>query len=230
MPILFDIDNTLLDDNYAVKQACSALHDKYKDKLDIHLEEFIEKWNETLEEYFEMYLRGEITFQDQRMRRAAKIFDLDLSMMNHEVADEIFNEYLHAYENNWRLFPDVKPCLNALKGEQLGIISNGDFAQQTKKLQKMNLTDYFSSIIISSKAGYSKPDARIFEEACKAQNAEPHECTYIGDKLETDARACEKIGMKGVWLNRNKSVKNEPNDIKIFHSLEDLPELLKKAA
>lgn len=224
MPIFFDIDNTLLDDRHAVKQACSAIHKKFGDKIEIHIDNFLKIWNEAIEEYIELYLEGKITFQEQRMKRVAKVFELDESQMSHEVADKIFQVYLQEYENNWRLFPDVKLCLEELKNETLGIISNGDFDQQSQKLKNLDIWKYFKTVVISSKVGRSKPDSRIFEFACDSISSKPENCIYVGDKLEEDARACEKIGMIGIWLNR-EGKENKVGNIKALHSLKDLPNL-----
>lgn len=229
MTIFFDIDNTLFDDKHAVRQACSAIQKKFSEKINVHTDDFLRIWNEALEEYFELYLKGEITFQEQRMKRVAKVFELDEDQMTHKIADEIFQIYLQEYENNWKLFPDVIPCLEKLKDETLGIISNGDFGQQSQKLRNLDIKKYFKAIIISSKVGHSKPDPIIFSYACDYIKSKPTDCIYIGDKLADDAQACEKIGMTGIWLNRNGAEK-EAGNLKVIHSLEDLPSLLESAA
>ncbi|MFV1917025.1 MAG: HAD family hydrolase [Patescibacteria group bacterium] len=225
MTIFFDIDKTLLDDKYAVKQACLAIQHKFSDEIDIHIKDFLQIWNEALEEYFKLYLEGKITFQEQRMKRVAKVFELDKNQMEHGIADEIFQFYLKEYENNWRLFADARPCLEELRDNTLGIISNGDSTQQIKKLRKMGIKNYFKSINISSKVGHSKPEQKIFKHACNSLNTDPKNCVYIGDKFEDDAMACEKIGMTGVWLNR-KQEKRDTGDLKAINNLEDLPDLL----
>jgi putative hydrolase of the HAD superfamily len=225
MPIFFDIDDTLLDDKYAVSQACMAIQKKFSDKVKVPKEEFLKVWNEALHDYFDLYLEGKITFQEQRLKRVAKVFELNENQKQQETADEIFQVYLQEYENNWRLFTDVKPCLKKLKNKTLGIISNGDFNQQIKKLKKTGIENYFSSINISSKVGYAKPEKRIFEYACKSLNSDPKDCVYIGDKLEKDAIASEQIGMTGIWLNRSAE-KKETGKIKVIYNLNDLPAFL----
>ncbi|MFD2506889.1 HAD family hydrolase [Halalkalibacter alkalisediminis] len=54
-------------------------------------------------------------------------------------------EYLEAYENSWTVFADVVPCLQRLKalGVEIGIISNGDYNQQVKKLKNLGIERFF---------------------------------------------------------------------------------------
>lgn len=222
MAIFFDIDNTLLDDKFAVRQACSAIQKQFGSKINTSIDDFLVAWDAALEEYFDdLYLSGKISFEDQRIKRVNKVFGIK----DPKIADEIFQVYLKEYENNWTLFSDSKPCLEKLKNKTLGIISNGDFDQQIQKLQNLNIKHYFKTITISGKTGYSKPDPQIFKIACNSINSKPENCIYIGDKLKHDAQACEKIGMRGIWLNRKKE-EDETSDIKVIYNLDNLPDLL----
>ena len=44
-----------------------------------------------------------------------------------------FERYLPCHEGGWELLPDVIPCLDRLAAQDLGIISNGNSAQQRQK-------------------------------------------------------------------------------------------------
>ena|GEM_PF-5591545 len=64
-----------------------------------------------------------------------------------------FEEYLSVYENNWKPFEDVVPCLQELTTYKLGIISNGDLEQQSLKLERMGIKHFFSEIITAGEDG-----------------------------------------------------------------------------
>ena len=57
-------------------------------------------------------------------------------------------------------------------------------------------------------------------------------CTYIGDRLETDAIGAAQAGMRGVWLCRDRDASAEEEvgaagaNVDILHSLSELPALL----
>jgi putative hydrolase of the HAD superfamily len=116
----------------------------------------------------------------------------------------------------------------SFKGEQLGIISNGDYKQQIEKLEKLNIRHFFSHIITSSEVGFSKPDKRLFMDACLKGGTIKDKCFYVGDRMDTDAIGSKKAGMNGIWLNRKDEL--IPDDVRreiiVIESLSDLKETL----
>ena len=66
-------------------------------------------------------------------------------------------------------------------------------------------SEFFSVIAISEDVGVSKPDPRIFLEACRMAWESPSECWHIGDDFEADFKGSLSAGLKGVWINRNGS-------------------------
>ena len=85
----------------------------------------------------------------------------------------------------------------------MGVISNGDSSQQRQKLTQTGIINRFTVIVISSDIGVSKPDRRIFLEACRMAGVDPLDCWHIGDSYEADLKGSLSVGMKGIWLNRN---------------------------
>lgn len=98
--------------------------------------------------------------------------------------------------------------------------------QQTLKLERLGIKDYFETIITAGDVGTAKPDTKLFEIACARVNEDPKNCYYIGDDLETDILPCIKIGMNGIWLNRNDKQKSYSDDIIIINTLQELQNIL----
>ena len=48
---------------------------------------------------------------------------------------------------------------------------------------------------------------------------------YVGDTIETDIIPCEKIGMKGIWINRDNKILISKN-VKSIISLKELANVL----
>ncbi|URZ05077.1 HAD family hydrolase [Clostridium felsineum] len=220
--IFFDIDGTLLDHKRSELLGVKEFYEIYKENFKIGREEFYKIWCEISDKYFNIYLKGKITFKEQRINRIKDIFSYSNIKLTDEEAEEKFKIYLSNYENNWKPFDDVIPCLKELsRSYKLGIISNGDLNQQLLKLERMKIKKYFSNIIISGELGISKPDIKIFISACKKVNEKPQQCYYIGDNFNTDIISCENAGFKGIWLNRTQEVLVE-NKVKVINKLEDL--------
>jgi putative hydrolase of the HAD superfamily len=77
-------------------------------------------------------------------------------------------------------------------------------------------------VVTSEAVGVAKPDPRIFTHACHASAAQLTQCVYVGDRLETDARAAHQAGWTGIWLNRTAPEMGPP-DVITIHDLGALP-------
>ncbi|MEI5905963.1 HAD family hydrolase [Bacillus spongiae] len=224
--IFFDIDATLLDHERAERVAAFEFYNDYTEELQLTQNEFMILWmNHSSTKYYDKYLSKEVSFQEQRRLRMKDLFGHHL---NNRQADLKFNDYLLSYRRNWTAYEDAVPCLESLKqlGNQLGIISNGDYTQQIEKIHKIGigLSKYFSHVITSSEVGVAKPDAKIFIEACKQANVKMEESYYIGDRLEIDAIGSTKAGMRGIWINRKD--KTSHNDVIVINNLNELTTLV----
>ncbi|QQK77388.1 HAD family hydrolase [Salicibibacter cibarius] len=221
--IFFDIDETLLDHGYAENRGALDFYHQHSYFLNLTAKDFLIKWGESSKAYFQKFLNNEMSFEDQRRMRIKDLFGENLTDTQ---ADQMFSIYLELYKKNWKVFDDVNPGLQDLKqkGYKLGIISNGNYTQQTEKLEKTGVDNYFSHIFTSSEIGVAKPDTKIFLEACYQANCEVDKCYYVGDRLKTDAVASISAGMKGIWLNRKNSISYQ--DLTVIHSLYDLGEQL----
>lgn len=220
--IFFDVDETLLDFKTSEFLGVQALFDAYRTRFPYTEEEFYMKWCEIGERHFTRYLSGKMTFEEQKIARVKEIFGLvDLAPGDVEAAS-VFQIYLTHFQDNWRPFDDVLPCLKALSGRRLGIISNGDTAQQSAKLVKMGIRDSFECVITAADVGVAKPDPYIFEMACRRAGESPENCMYVGDHYQTDILPCVKLGMKGVWLNRSRIMDCANESATQIYSLTEL--------
>jgi len=225
MIVFFDIDGTLVDHKFAEKAGAIQYYHKQKNVFKISETEFIKLWGDLADKYFNRYLNKELSFNEQRLSRIKELFRTVEIELSDQDAESEFSIYLGFYRNNWKAFDDVIPCFNQLRDVQLGIISNGDCDQQIDKLKKVGLIDYFATVVTSGEVGYSKPDKRIFLEACGKLGKVPTQCVYIGDDLAIDILGSNAAGLKGVWLNRKKEAVDE-KDIVTIDDLNALPQLL----
>ncbi len=212
--IFFDLDGTLLDHDAAERRGAQAFAAAFG------LEEsgFVQRWREASERYMDRFLAGEIDFAEQRRLRVQEVLGRELSGTE---AAEIFGVYLDAYESAWRLYPDVLPCLEGLEGTRLGVITNGDRRQQLKKLEATSILEKFTLVVTSEDAGVAKPNPAIFACACDRAGVPPESCTYIGDRLDTDAQAASRAGLRGIWLDRTASDTEAP-EVEVIRSLSEL--------
>jgi len=217
MLFLFDLDDTLLDHRGADHAAAGVLH-KIHAASKSH-DEFLISWKQAQDRHYKRYYAGEISFQEQRRARIREVL---AQQMEDVEADNLFDDYLKAYQENWRLFDDVLPCLDKLSSFRLGIITNGDGAQQRRKLKKFGLADRFDCIVISGECGLSKPNKEIFLSACNLMKEDPTNAVYVGDRYDLDAVASRAAGLIGIWLDR-ASARTDEHALPIITSLAELP-------
>lgn len=216
--IFFDLDDTLMDFKKAEYLGINAFYNQFFDKLKHSEEEFHSEWGRIGQIHFERYMSGELTFEQQKIARFIDLLsDSDLEV-NQDNAINYFQIYVNHYEDNWQIFDDAIPCLELLKDSRLGIITNGDSVQQRQKLKKIGIQDYFEVVMVSGDIGISKPHSDIFIKACELAQVNPSNCFFVGDNFEVDILGCEKVNMKGIWLNRN----NDKRHTRTIKSLSEL--------
>jgi putative hydrolase of the HAD superfamily len=222
--VFFDLDNTLVDHSGAEHAASTLFYEVIADRTTASsLEEFVHLWTRAQDRHFDRYVAGEISFQEQRRERISEVLGTKHSEAD---ADDLFSIYLGHYEDSWRAYPDVLPCLESLCADHVTVITNGDAAQQRKKLRRTGLADRFDEVITSADFGCSKPDPRIFLYACERAAINPSDAIHIGDSLTVDYRGACAAGLRGVLLVREGSTMPADPSITTVRGLNELPSLV----
>jgi putative hydrolase of the HAD superfamily len=231
--VLFDLDDTLFAHRESVVKGITQYRRSLGGAIaaaDTHLA--ARRWHELEEVHYHRYLAGELTFMEQRRERA-RVFAEEYGVLleDHE-ADAWFDSYFLEYQRAWTLHDDTLPCLDAIAPLRIGIITNGDFAFQSAKIERIGLAPRIETLITSGELGYAKPDARIFEHACRVFGVQPSEAAYVGDRLQTDALGAASAGLLGVWLDRSRAASPEQlaaaaaSGVPVINGLVELPAVL----
>lgn len=72
----------------------------------------------------------------------------------------------------------------------------------------------------------AKPHKAIFELAAREARTDLKDCVYIGDRLQVDALASRKAGMRGIWLDRKNQWDGQEVGVPVIRNLNELPGLL----
>jgi putative hydrolase of the HAD superfamily len=138
-------------------------------------------------------------------------------------------------------YREVMGSLEKIKGlgYQLAIFSNGIPVKQYEKLVRMDLANLFDYIFISQEINIEKPSHDFFYYCFKEMGVSAEEVMYIGDRLDTDIKPANELGMISVLIHRGG--KYDPNIKKNkidritepnyeIHSLNELTKIIKKHA
>jgi HAD superfamily hydrolase (TIGR01509 family) len=181
--VLFDLGGTIYDDATYTRALLRAVHE-----IDPKVQE---------NEFWEVY-------DAERMRASGS---LRTAIANHFVPNRDRERLTTLARGYWEypasaLYPDVKPALGALaKHFKLGLVANsGEAALQA--LRRDGLHDLFAVIALADFVGMEKPDERIFEYALKTAGVSPNRAVHVGNRLDSDVRPAQRIGLRTVWLLR----------------------------
>lgn len=151
-----------------------------------------------------------------------------LGINNRKYAFEIADNYLRKRLENLTLFPGANETLEALckKKIKLALITNGDPYTQRYKIKKFNLEKYFEQIVIEGEVGYGKPDVKIYQHALTAMNQNPKDVWMVGDNLEWDIEAPQKLGVFSIWVDYKMEGLRPQSSFKPDRIIQSIHELL----
>jgi beta-phosphoglucomutase len=102
-----------------------------------------------------------------------------------------------------RLYADVRPTLEALKGlgMPMGILSNFG-THLDGLLQRFDLLPYFQFVVVSARVGLAKPDRRIFDLVVEKAGHPARRLLYVGDHVGDDIEGAWGAGLDAVLIDR----------------------------
>ena len=224
--VFFDIDDTLLNHSAAEHTALKMLLTANPPTRNVPMESYLRSWRAISQTTIEKYLSAKLSFEGQRIERIKTFYGQFGSALNENRAQSLSSSFVCFYEAASVLFPDVRDTLDSLSPHfVLGIITNGNTPQQRTKLATAGILDRFACVLTSEDAGVTKPDVRIFQQACEQMHLHPSEAVYVGDRYEVDILGARAAGLGAVWINRS-GVPVAGHDCPSITSLEQLTELL----
>ncbi|ATQ42859.1 HAD family hydrolase [Caulobacter mirabilis] len=98
-------------------------------------------------------------------------------------------------------FPGARETIEALKarGVLLALVTNGGTATQRAKIERFDLAPLFDHIQVEGEHAFGKPDPRAYRHAMSVLGVEAHETWMVGDHLEWEVAAPQKLGIFAVW-------------------------------
>lgn len=116
------------------------------------------------------------------------------------------------------------------RGYLLGIIANTITETEIPDwMESDGVTDYFKSVVLSSKVGYRKPMPEIYWEAARRIGVPPEHCAYVGDNPIRDVEGTRAAGFGMMILfSEPATLKKEPQsgEQKADYTIYETKELL----
>jgi len=143
-------------------------------------------------------------------------------------AQAIAERYRDLRDESVYVFPGAVDALEQLRrrGIRLGLVTNGTAADQRAKIERFDLARHFDHILIEGEFGCGKPDTRVYRAAMEALRARPAETWFVGDNLEWDVAAPQRLGVCGIWVDTTRAGLPDGTSVqpdRIIHALAELP-------
>jgi len=124
-------------------------------------------------------------------------------------ADELFQQlWAHfALPESWGLYDDVAECLNCIAvNDQIVIASNFD-SRLLAIVAAFSELNCVSEVHCSAAVGFRKPDPMFYQHVAGTIR-DNHTVIMVGDDLQNDCLAPERLAWQGIWLDRDGTDQN----------------------
>ena len=145
-----------------------------------------------------------------------------------EVTAAIADRFSTLREERCFPFPGAVEALQALRdaGLLLALITNGGGETQRPKLARFGLGQFFHHIQIEGEQGFGKPEERAYRHALESLGVDAREAWMVGDNLEWEVAAPQRLGIYGVWHDHAGTGLPEGSKVKPDRIIQSLSELV----
>lgn len=225
--IIFDLDRTIFD--WDQVQVLARLKvDELLTYYDIEPHDFWLSYDKSHDQLFQLFLNQSINASEYRILRylsPLEKFDIHdrglASQLNQCFIDHALNQAIFCQ--------DAESILNYCKDTALKVVllTNGPAHRQRKKIEQLNLKQWFDDFYISEEREIAKPSPHAFLQICEDLGVKPEECLMVGDDLDIDILPAMKLGFEVFWLEVNRHCPNEVlnMDVKRNQLIELIPYL-----
>ena len=145
-----------------------------------------------------------------------------------DLAPHLADRYAHYREEQMFLFDGAHTVVDTFRvaGVKLALITNGTGAAQRAKIDRFDLAHRFHHIQIEGEHGFGKPDTRAYHHALDVLAVAAQETWMVGDNLEWEIAAPQRLGIHAVWHDTIGVGLPEGSDVRPDRIIRSLRELL----
>ncbi len=229
--IFFDFDDTLYDTRGNADISLTEVFRDYGlDRFFSNPQFFYDSYWKINSELWLQYNKNEISKDYLVIERFKRPLMLGNGIdVTEELCLKISDSFLSYCSDKPGVLPGCYELLDYLKAEgyRLHICSNGFNEVQYKKLRASNLTDYFSTVVLSEDAPANKPSSRFFDYAFDVTKACKDSTLMVGDNYFADVCGALDYGIDACLYRRwDKTFVPDRDVTFVVNSLKELIDVL----
>lgn len=225
--VLFDLDNTLFDHHYSLRNAMNVTREQYG--LDSFTAgQLIDTYNASLQAAYDRYLRKEISYEEKDSEKVRLFFqNLSLPVPGKDDIDNFLGSYDQVYFSDRRAAPGAVETLVRLNehGFKIGIVTNGQTQAQREKMEAIGIADFIDAAFTSEQIGHPKPSNQMFKAALQSFNTTPQSAVIVGDDVKSDIEGALAHGIDAVLYNpvsKETKIEVAGTMIHVIHHMKEL--------
>ena len=229
--ILLDLDDTIIATSVVADVVWQSVTSEFAPRLQgLSSQRLVEAFHEHRRWYWNdpaRASRGRLS--PSRSRRELIQGTLNrLGVNDSSLVDEMSDFFSAAREDAVHLFPGALETLQRLRdgGVRLALITNGDAEGQRRKIETFGLSRFFECVLIEGEFGVGKPDEKVYRHALNHLDSRPSEAWMVGDNLEWEVAAPQRLGLYGIWVDVAGAGLPESAAVRPDRIIQSLPELL----
>jgi HAD superfamily hydrolase (TIGR01509 family) len=215
--LILDLDDTIMDFSSVGEAAWDELIPIYAARIGLPIEKLRHAIDASRRWYWsdrERHREGRL-HQQQARRTVVREAFLRLKLDDENTANELADAFSLQRELGVRPLRGAIEALEILRtnGASMVLLTNGEAALQSAKIDRFGLRRFFQNILIESEIGVGKPDPRAHRAALAALGVAPKNAWMIGDDLEFDIRPAKTLGMRAAWIRSTVRENESPADL-----------------
>jgi putative hydrolase of the HAD superfamily len=202
--ILFDLDDTILAYSVIAEPIWRKVCVDFVGRIDsMSPEKLFQAIHNVSSWYWSDRERHKTGRRDLNNARRLIVFQAfrELGIKNLSLAREIADAFSEQREEGVCFFEKAEETLEYLAAQNisLALMTNGEAQKQRNKIRRFNLEKFFTIILIEGELGFGKPEKEVYKRALRELGVGPDEVWAVGDNMEFDVGAPQKLGIFSIW-------------------------------
>jgi putative hydrolase of the HAD superfamily len=203
--VLFDLDDTLLDDSSAYKRAARRVADELARERGVDAGLLFTEYVAQANGFWKKLSREHLTqpLHDARAQLWSDALVAAGVPVDVALAERCAADYTRYRAANLELFPGALELITVLRGHgcKVAIVSNGFAATHNEKVDRVGLRPYVDALFLADEMGMVKPDPEIFRHVCRTLASEPARTAMVGDRYDRDIIGAGTVGLFTVLID-----------------------------